>query len=493
MKIMVVSQTKERADAFSVFVKRLISDLPVLQHLIPGPDQRNSNISFDVRSALPDQSPSVKSVGITGQLTGSRADLIVADDVETPGNSLTQSQRDKLSELVKEFDAILKPGGQVIFLGTPQTEQTLYLKLTQRGYNLRIWPARMPDHTYSDNLSPFISQQIGVTKVGTPLDPMRFDDMDLVERQTSYGRTGFALQFMLDTRVSDALRYPLKLADLIVVSGASSWSVAPPLVQWASNKPLVIEDLTTVGLDGDHYHEPMYMSPQDQWGAWDGAVMTIDPSGRGADETGWSVTKVHKGIIYLLACGGFRDGYSDATLEALTLIAKRWSVNEIVYESNYGDGMFGKVLEPILKRGYPVTLTEVRHTGQKERRIIDTLEPVMNQHKLVVTREVIEDDYNVRDDNVSAEKQLQYMLFHQMTRITQDRGSLGHDDRLEAVAMAVNYWIEHMDMDVQESEEIARQEAIDREIDDFLDDEPGLIFEPGGSRDDWHGNLRIIN
>lgn len=99
-KILVVSASKERADAFSTFVKRLISEVPILQHLQAGSEQRDSMVAFDVGPAKPDHSPSVKSVGITGQLTGSRADIIVADDVETPGNSATQTMRDKLSELV---------------------------------------------------------------------------------------------------------------------------------------------------------------------------------------------------------------------------------------------------------------------------------------------------------------------------------------------------------------------------------------------------------
>jgi hypothetical protein len=74
-------------------------------------------------------------MGITGQLTGSRADLIIADDVESANNSQTQLMRDRLSETVKEFDAIIKPKvGRVIFLGTPQTEMSLYNDLDERGF-----------------------------------------------------------------------------------------------------------------------------------------------------------------------------------------------------------------------------------------------------------------------------------------------------------------------------------------------------------------------
>ena len=123
-KILVVSASKDRADAFSSFVKRLISEVPILQHLQAGPGQRDSMISFDVGPATASHSPSVKSVGITGQISGSRANVLIADDTETPGNSQTQTMRDRLSEAVKEFDAVIVPGARIIYLGTPQTEMS---------------------------------------------------------------------------------------------------------------------------------------------------------------------------------------------------------------------------------------------------------------------------------------------------------------------------------------------------------------------------------
>ena len=46
--------------------------------------------------------------------------------------------------------------------------------------------------------------------IGKPTDPDRFDEEDLNKRQLSYGSSGFNLQFMLDTSISDANKYPLK-------------------------------------------------------------------------------------------------------------------------------------------------------------------------------------------------------------------------------------------------------------------------------------------
>ncbi|SVB50770.1 uncharacterized protein METZ01_LOCUS203624, partial [marine metagenome] len=178
--ILVVSASKNRADDFSTFTQRLINEMPILQHLIPRDTQRHSKISFDVAPALASHAPSVKSMGITGQLTGSRADLIIADDVESANNSQTQLMRDRLSETVKEFDAIIKPDvGRIIFLGTPQTEMSLYNTLEERGYKTKIWTALYPDKTqtvgYGHKLASVISEV--TDKEGKPTDPLRFDDV----------------------------------------------------------------------------------------------------------------------------------------------------------------------------------------------------------------------------------------------------------------------------------------------------------------------------
>lgn len=158
-KIMVVSATKPYADDFSKFVKQLLYGMPLLQHLIPQKDQRDANDKFDVGPARLSKDPSVKSVGIFGQLAGSRADEILADDIESLSNSATEGARERLSEAVKEFDAVLKPGGTVTYLGTPQTFMSMYKKLPERGYTTRVWTARIPDKPddYDGTLAPSFS------------------------------------------------------------------------------------------------------------------------------------------------------------------------------------------------------------------------------------------------------------------------------------------------------------------------------------------------
>lgn len=495
LKFMIVSASKERADANSVFIKRIIDLLPFLHELKPRPGQRDSTISFDVGPASPDHSPSVKSVGITGQLTGSRADILIADDVEVPNNSATQAARDRLGELVKEFDAILKPGGTIIYLGTPQTEMTLYRELENRGYTTTIWPARYPRdwkdlENYGSRLAPMLHKELVANPDAifwTPTDPVRFDDADLRERELSYGKGGFALQFMLNPNLSDAERYPLKLRDFIVAALDSE--KAPLSYQWLPNNGNAMEDLPNVGLKGDRFHR--YQEANSSFSEYQSKILVIDPSGRGKDETGYAVLYQLNGYIYLMEWGGFRGGYEDKTLEALAKIGKKWKVNEVVIEGNFGDGMYLKLFSPVMAKIHRCTITEVKSKGQKEQRIADVLEPVLGSHKLVVRDGVIEEDYRSAC-NADGAFDVRYCGFYQLTRLTRERGSLAHDDRLDALAIGVQFFVESMEKNSEEGAQEMLSDFIEQQMESELfgyEDTRVMAMEGGDVtiqwEDDW--------
>jgi len=478
LNILVVSASKDRSDNFSIFTKRLIEEMPLLEFLKPKAGQRDSNVAFDVGPAGISHSPSVKSVGITGQLTGSRADVIVADDIESLNNSLTQIMRDQLAERIKEFDAVLKPldTSRIIYLGTPQSEMSLYNQLPDRGYDIKVWPARVPEkpEKYMGRLAPSIYAMIeqGVP-AGTPTDPDRFSDEELQERALSYGRSGFALQFMLDTSLSDQDRYPLKLSDLIVMNLDSK--LGPAKLAWCNEPDRMHQQLPSVGLAGDRYYRPLFISPE--LTEYTGCVMAIDPSGRGKDETGWAVVKLLHGNLFLVDAGGFKDGYSEETLKSLAVLAKLHGVNAIRVEPNFGDGMFAQLLRPVVARIHPCEVVDdERSTGQKELRIVDTLEPLLNQHRLVVDAKLIEKDYRSGE--------AAYQLFYQLTRLTRERGALKHDDRLDALAQACAYWVEHMSRDTDRAHEEHLERLRDEELEKFV---RGILGDRdlGDARDHW--------
>lgn len=469
-KLMVVSASKSAADSLSQFVKKLIDEMPILQHLKPRPGQRDSVIVFDVGPARTSKDPSVKSVGITGQLTGSRADEIIADDIESLNNSMTQAARDRLLEAIKEFAAISKPEtGYITYLGTPQSEMSIYNELPARGYEIRVWPARIPKDIdkYQGRLAPFILDLIGRgAKPGDPVSP-RFGEMKLAENEGEYGRSGFNLQFMLDTSMADADRYPLRLSDLIVTH--LDPRTAPVGFTWGNDPDKLHQDLQSVGLAGDRYYRPIWHS--NDMAAYTGCVMAIDPSGRGKDETSYAVVKILHGTLFLVASGGFRSGYDEETLKGLAALAKVHGVNHVIVEANFGDGMFSQLLKPILAKVHQCGIEEVKHSTQKERRIADVLEPVVQQHRLVVDAKVIKQD-------LLAEPK--YQLFYQFTRLTRERGALVNDDRLDALAMAVGYWVEHMSRDSVQAQADHYEALRDAELKRFCEQ-----FRPASQQDTW--------
>ena len=469
-KIMIISASKERADNMSIFLQKLIIETPWLSHLRPGSDDaRWSRISFDVNCS-PHQAPSVKSVGITGQLTGSRADLMILDDIEVPGNSMTEFMREKLLQLCTEAESILTPknDSRILFLGTPQTSFTVYRKLAERSYRPFVWPARYPRNTtnYEGLLAPQLQEDIDQGAEPWAVTDDRFNDDDLVEREASMGRSNFMLQFMLDTSLSDADKYPLKMADLVVT--AVNPSDAPDAVIWCSDPRNVLKELPTVGLPGDYFYSPMQL--QGEWLPYQETICSVDPSGRGSDETAAAFISQRNGFLYLHEMRAYRDGYSDKTLLDILRGCKKYKATKLIIESNFGDGIVAELFKKHLQQmKWGMEVEEVRATVRKEDRIIDTLEPVLNQHRLIVNKSVVDWDYASNPDE-PPEKRLQYMLFYQLSRMCKEKGAIKHDDRLDCLAQGVKYFTDTLAISAQEVVNQRKKEEWNDMLEQFMDD-----------------------
>jgi hypothetical protein len=470
-KIMIISASKERADNMSIFLQKLIIETPWLVHLRPkSDDARWSRISFDVNCS-PHQAPSVKSVGITGQLTGSRADLMILDDIEVPGNSMTEMMREKLLQLCTEAESILTPkqDSRIMYLGTPQTTFTIYRKLAERNYRPFVWPARVPRKlsNYEGLIAPQLQEDIdNGAEAWDVTDADRFTHEDLLEREAAMGRSNFMLQFMLDTSLSDAEKFPLKFADLIITS--VNPTQAPDSVVWCSDPRNVLKDLPTVGLPGDYFYSPMQL--QGEWGPYTETICSIDPSGRGTDETAATYISQRNGFLYVHEMRSYRDGYSDNTLLDILRGCKKYNVTNLVIETNFGDGIVSELFRKHLQQTKQnIGIEEVRANVRKEERIIDALEPIMNQHRLIIDRGVVEWDYNSNKDD-APEKRLLYMLFYQMSRMCREKFAIRHDDRLDSLAQGVKYFTDAMGISAQETVKQRKMEEWNDMLHAFIDD-----------------------
>lgn len=474
-KILVASASGSKAKEFISMTKTLLLTMDLFEPFRPRDDQRDTAWSFDVNGASISQSPSVKAVGITGQITGSRATLIIADDIEVTDNSRTEDARERLLHKTNEFAAIKVTGGaDVIFLGTPQTEESIYTKLIREmGAAGWILPARypLPDKRGSyrfkregqdelDCLSPRArAVDLDPGLQWKPTDPERFNETELQNREAK-GRSYFALQFQLDTSLSDAERYPLKQHDLVVM--ACNPFKAPQIVQWGhdSNGRNKRIDLMNYGFTGDHWLAPLFIDSE--WREYEQALLFVDPSGRGKDETGWAVVKTLNGMLYAVETGGVSGNPGEAMLEIATA-AKRHKVHEVVVEPNYAGAIWINAFEPILAKVWPAeklgdtagcTVREAAWSRtQKEVRIIETLEPVMTTHRLVVNESVAADG----------------VLMYQLTHVTRERNCLQHDDRLDALAGAVAELMATLRVDVDQAAKEMKEAEEDELLEDFIE------------------------
>jgi hypothetical protein len=411
-------------------------------------------------------------VGITGQLTGSRADLMILDDIEVPGNSMTELMREKLLQLCTEAESILTPksDSRIMYLGTPQTTFTVYRKLAERSYRPFVWPARYPQQgklsQYEGLLAPQIQADIDEGVEPWSCTDDRFNNEDLIEREASMGRSNFMLQFQLDTSLSDAEKFPLKMSDLIISS--VNPTEAPDNIIWCSDPSNVIKDLPTVGLPGDYFYSPMQI--QGEWTPYTETICSVDPSGRGSDETAAAYLSQKNGFIYLHEMRAYRDGYTDSTLLDILRGCRKFGVTKLVIETNFGDGIVSELFKKHLQQTkQAIDIEEVRANVRKEDRIIDSLEPVLNQHRLCVDKGVIEWDYKSNPD-AAPEHRLLYMLFYQMSRMCREKGAVKHDDRLDCLAQGVQYFTDALSISANEMIKERHREEFRDMLEGFLDD-----------------------
>jgi hypothetical protein len=470
-KCLIVSASMSRAEAMTAWMLQTITRVPWLNHMEPDShDGRYSRINFDVGTCRNiEQSPSVRSAGISSQITGSRASIILADDVETVQTCLTQVQREKLRNNLNELEAVLKPGdkSEIVYLGTPHSStDSIYFAL-QRDlhYDMRLWPARVPADTtpYKGALAPLIERRVGAAN-GRPTDT-RFSDEELRQRELSMSPMQWRLQFLLDATLSDIERYPLRCGDLMVMTIDGH---LPEVLTYERAKYLALDDLPCVGMA----HDPRFYRPAQVEGTVPvtdvPTVMALDPAGGGSDEFAWAIVKAWAGNYFLVESGGRLGGVSENLWERLASLAKRHHVNEILVETNFGGlEVYSQLLKPYLvKAGAACRIEPIRSNQRKELRIIDTLAPVLQTHRMVVDRRVVEADAELLKA-AAEERDSSYSLFYQLTRLTHDRGSLLHDDRIDAWAMCIQWFQEQAAQDQRQRQSARHTELLEAHFADW--------------------------
>ncbi|WFG40894.1 terminase large subunit [Paracoccus phage ParMal1] len=460
-RILIISAGGTQATEIANWVIQIIDNMDELACLRPdrSAGDRASVEAYDVHYELkgPEKSPSIACVGITSNMQGKRADILIADDIESAKNSQTELMRERLTLLTRDFASICSDG-DIIYLGTPQSIDSVYNGLFSRGYTIRIWPGRYPtedeEQNYGTFLAPLIRrkmEQDPSLRTGGGPTGERGKNVDMVlpglseekltKKEIDQGAAYFQLQHMLDTRLSDANRFPLK-SDKLVFMQVSEMTA--PLEIFIQRGPHTLLTTPQGFYTSDAYYRAAEFGREHS--SFTGCHMAVDPSGSGSDETTYAVTKFLAGRVFLVDFGAVPGGVDEDALDALTAVAERWKPNHISIEKNFGDGALASVWKPKLLRKHRCEIEDVWAAGQKELRIIDCLEPVIGSGRLIVDESLLAKDVELCERH-PLEKRASYSFFYQLSRLTREKQSLKHDDRLDAVAWSVKHWTEALSQD----------------------------------------------
>ena len=474
-KVLIVSAGGKQANEISTMIVKIIMNYEILECLrpIPAKGDRQSVEAFDINYYLRgvDKSPSIACTGITGNLQGKRATLLIADDVESQKLARTAMMREQLLQNCRDFASIVQDAaGRIVYLGTPQTDASIYNNLPGMGFTVRIWPGRYPTpeqmSSYGPHLAPYIrsalerdpSLQTGGGQLGDqgqPTDPQLMPEESLAAKEMKQGVAYFQLQHMLSTKMTDAMRYPLKPVNIVVMRLGDKLPVN--VVRGMSHEHIRDYQVGSLKVQAT---SPQYVSME--VAAPTQRHMRIDPAGGGAngDETGYAVSEHLNGNVFVRKVGGVPGGYDDKNLTELAQVVARWNPDVLDIEKNFGHGAFKQVLMPYLaKAGWNGAITETFESTRKEQRICDTLEPIMGRGSLIFDETVILDDW----DNTSRypmDKRQSYTLMQQIAKITREPGCLAHDDKIDSLTGTVQYWTRVLDQSSAKRE----QEQRDREL-----------------------------
>ena len=484
-RVLVFSAGSTMSSEISGWIIQIIMGWDILSPLRPERQagDRAGIEAFDVHHSLkwPEKSPSVACLGIESNMQGRRADILLADDIESGKNSRTPIQREKLLHYTRDFTSICQ-SGEILYLGTPQSGDSIYNSLPGRGFSIRIWPGRYPTAEeipgYGLNLAPLIRDRIladpslqtgGGPSLnrGKPTDPVLLPEEALVSKELDQGPSYFQLQHMLCTDLTDQERFPLKIRNLMVypldleqACGKFMWQPTPDHKVARAMQSACTEDFYQAQPISNEFFDYTHK------------LMYVDPAGGGqnGDETAYAVVYALNGYLFLMDMGGLPGGYSEDVYASLSAIKDAFDVKEVCVEENYGKGAFAALWHQFDET---IGAIDVYESGQKELRIIENLEPVMARHRLIINETLLQKDVDLCK-KYPASKRSVYQLFFQMQKITRDRNALIHDDRLDALGGAVRQLMAMMA--VSEDKSIAKRK--DAEFKEWMKDPFGTGVNP---------------
>lgn len=375
-------------------VKRIIERHPLTTHLKPARADQWASDRFTVQRMLELRDPSMMAKGVTSNITGSRADIVICDDVEVPNTCDSAEKRENLRERLAEISYVLTVGGTQLYVGTPHHYFSIYADIPRKEVG--------EDVVFLDGFArlslPILDEQ------GNSVWPERYSDADIAQIKRSAGPNKFDSQMMLravnimEGRLNpDLLRYydaPLEYAKemntLFIgqhkIVGASCWW--DPAFGKAGGDNSVVAVL--FGDEGGNYYLHHI------------AYLTIDEN----------------------------DDLDEASQQArqVAKIAKEFYLPSIAVEIN-GIGRFlpNILRNALVKARAPCRVRDISSSRNKDIRILEGFDAVMAAGRLYV------------HENITKTPFIMEM------REWRPGKSKGHDDGLDAVAGALSLQPDRME------------------------------------------------
>ncbi len=349
LRILVLAAEHDLARKMVRNVKRIIERHPLTGGLVPRRGDQWTADQFTVRRALTQRDPSLLARGISANITGSRADVVICDDVEVPNTCATPNRRAELRERLREINYVLVPGGLQLYIGTPHSYYSIYVE------RARIEVGEP---------APFLS---GYHRLCIPLLdaraesrwPERFppDQIEAIRRQS--GPAKFESQMMLQPRSVEEVRLD---PDRLIRYDA-------PLEYQQGNGEAILSIAGRRLVSATGWWDPAYGAP----GTGDASVVAavfVD-----ADGGYW----LH-GIRYLSHDPALVGEVDEATqlCRQVARFAERMHLPSVTLETN---GL-GRFLPALLRRelnALGLACPVVEHVSQrnKEQRILDAFDPLL--------------------------------------------------------------------------------------------------------------------
>ncbi len=382
LRILVLAAESMLARRMVRNVRRIIERHPLTGHLKPERADQWAGDRFTVNRRLELRDPSMMGHGVMSNITGSRADIIICDDVEVPNTCDTVEKRLTLRERLGELEYVLAPGGTLLYVGTPHSWFTIY--------------ADKPRHEIGETqcfLDGYRRFELPILDTeGRSAWPERYGEDDIAGMKRQTGINKFTSQMMLEP--VNIVEGRLNPAHLLRYSGEIFYT--------KEISHLAINDRKMVSSSA--FWDPAF-------GGNDGSVVAIVF----ADEEGdfW----LHR-VVYLRAGSNIDEATSQC--QQVVTLARLNYLPSIAVESNG----IGKYLPQILRREMvkervPCAVIGHNNTQKKGARIVEAFETVMAAQMLHVHDSVFHTPF--------------------LTEMQEWRPgrTRGHDDGLDAVAGAL--------------------------------------------------------